>query len=80
MANTGESFRDHLRDGEALHRSVVDVCSQMEKLGWVVKVRNARGFRYWCLCSREHSVWIDTAAITDERLEFLMRTTCLTFN
>lgn len=80
MEGRGASYVDYVDEGEELHRSVHDVCRQMEKLGWTVVCRSARGFRYWCNCPIQHQVWIDTAPMTDERLEFLHRRTCLTFN
>lgn len=76
---SGPSYLDHLDQGEVLHRSVEDVCTRMEALGWVVNERRARGFRYWCPCSRQHSVWVSTAPMTYERLDYLLKKTCLTF-
>lgn len=74
------SFREYLEDGEFLHRSIEDICDQMERTGWTIQHRSKRGFRYWCPCSRQHNVYIDTAPITEERLDYLLSRTCLTFN
>jgi len=76
----GQSYRDYLQDGESLHRSILDICEQMERTGWICVKRDRRGFRYWCPCAKQHNVYIDTAPITEERLEFLLNRTCLTFN
>ncbi|GAB6937061.1 hypothetical protein JCM11754A_05840 [Isoptericola variabilis] len=77
-----KSYRDYLEPGESLCRSVEDVCIQLEKEGWRVQTRTDRGLRYWCPSSRcgRHHLWIDLENLTDERLDFMLRRTCLTFN
>lgn len=78
-ASEGGTVYDFVAQGEELHRSVLDVCAQLEAEGWVVVKRASRGLRYWCPCPRRHGLWIDTEPVKEERLEFLLRKTCLTF-
>ncbi|MFE6969556.1 hypothetical protein [Isoptericola sp. NPDC057653] len=78
----GSSYRDFLKPGEKLSRSIEDVCIQLEKEGWSVTTRLARGLRYACPETRcgKHNLWIDTVTLVEERLDFKLRRTCLTFN
>jgi hypothetical protein len=75
------SYLDHLRPDEQLHRSIEDVCVQLEKEGWRVRNRTQRALRYWCPTSRcgKHQLWVDLEALTDERLSFQLARSCFTF-
>lgn len=66
--------------GLDLHRSLTDLCTQLEREGWRVHCLRGTRLRYWCACDRQHQIWIDTASpLVSERLEYQLRASCFTF-
>lgn len=78
------SFRDFIEPGEVIHRSVTDFCELMESKGWVPQKRaEPRGIRYWCTCNKTtngHTAFVSTTEMTQQRIDFLWRATCLSQN
>lgn len=67
---------------EDIHRSVIDLCHQLEREGWRVSRRSVRGLRYWCPKNGCNGceAWIALIPLVDQRLEFLLRRLrCFTF-
>lgn len=67
---------------ENIHRSIVDVCHQLENEGWRIARRADRGLRYWCPATNGCTgcqIWVALTPLVDERLDFYLDRSCFSF-